>query len=123
VTNVTDIAEAMVTLFTDVVAREKVMNRHSRIFTVKISQNDILAAVEKVTGKKWVVKNVNGNELVEDGKEKLVKGDGRGAVPIIQSVAFLDAGWKDWAAMAEEDRKILLPNIMETLEETARRVA
>ena len=122
-TNVTDIAEALVTLFTDTTAREKVRNRHVRIFSVKTSQHDILAAVEKATGVKWAVKHVSGKDFVADGKEKLASGDARGAVPIILSIAFLDAGWRDWAAEAEEDKKILLPNSTETLEETALRVA
>ena len=96
-------------------------NRHVRIFTIKTSQKDILAAVEKVTGAKWTVKNVNGKELVADGKENLAKGDARGVVPIVQSIAFLDEGWRDWSAEAEEDKKILLPKGTGTLEETVRR--
>jgi hypothetical protein len=110
-------------LFTDAAAREKVRNRHIGIFTIKTCHNDILAAVEKVTGEKWAVKNVNGKELVANGKEKLAKGDAMGAVPIILSIAFLDAGWRDWTAEAEEDKKILLPKGTGTLEETVRRFA
>ena len=123
VTSVTDIAEALVTIFTDATARDKVKNRHVRIFSVKTSQNDILAALEKETGEKWAVKHVNGKELLAGGKEKLSNGDGTGVVPIIQSVAFLDGGWKDWTTEAEEDKKILLPNGTDTLEEAVRRVA
>jgi len=123
VTNVTDIAEALVTLFTDATAREKVWNRHAKIFTVKTSQNDILNVVEKVTGEKWTVKNVNGKDLMVDSREKLAKGDFMGAIPIIQSVALMDGVGRDWTAEAEEDKKILLPKGTGTLEETARRFA
>lgn len=119
----TDIAEALVTLLTDSAAREKAKNRVVWISTVKTSQNDILAVAEKVTGEKWKVKNVNGKQQVAEGFEKVAKGDLRGLAPIIQSIAFLDGGWRDWTANAEEGKKILLPNGTGTLEATVRRVA
>jgi nucleoside-diphosphate-sugar epimerase len=122
ITNVTDIAEALVTLFTDSAAREKAKNRVVWISTVQTSQNDILAAAEKATGEKWKVKNVNGKQQVAEGFEKVSKGDRRGAAPIILSIAFLDGGWRDWSAKAEEGKRILLPNGTGTLEATVRGV-
>lgn len=122
-TNVTDIAEALVTLFTDSAAREKARNKIVWISSVRTSQNEVLAVAEKVTGEKWTVKHVDGKQQVAEGKGKLAKGDLKGVGPILQSIAFWDGGWRDWSANAEEGRKILLPHSIETLEETVRRVA
>jgi hypothetical protein len=123
VTNVTDIADALVMLFTNSTAREKARNKAVSIYSIKTSHKEILAAVEKVTGEKWVVKHVDGQQLLAEAKEKLAKGDVNGVTPILLCVSFLDGGWRDWSANAEEGRNALLPNGTETLEETVRRVA
>lgn len=123
VTNITDIAEALVTLLTNEKAREKAKNKTVWISSVRTNQNEILATVEKVTGTKWTVKNVDGKTAVEEGREKMAKGEQMGAFAVIQSIAFVNGGWRDWNDRAEEGRKILLPNGTESLEDTVKRVA
>ncbi|KAF2131028.1 isoflavone reductase family protein-like protein CipA [Dothidotthia symphoricarpi CBS 119687] len=52
------------------------------------SQNEILAVAEKVTGKKWTVKNVSAKEHGADGLAKLQKGDFSGIGLLIQAGLF-----------------------------------
>lgn len=58
-------------------------NRYIYIQSVKTSQNQILAAFEKSTGKKWTVKNRDTVEARQTGGEKLGKGDMSGIMDLI----------------------------------------
>lgn len=48
-----------------------------------ITQNQVLQALEKSTGKKWEVKHVKSADMIKDGKEKMSKGDLSGIALLI----------------------------------------
>lgn len=52
------------------------------------TQKDILAAVEKVSGEKWTVKNASTKDIIADGATKLQKGDFSGIGQLIQGGLF-----------------------------------
>lgn len=58
-------------------------NRYIYVQTAMGTQNDLLAALEKSTGKKWTVNKVSSAEARKEGGEKLSKGDMSGIVPSI----------------------------------------
>lgn len=65
-----------------------------RSFT--ISQDDILAAFEKVSGKKWTVEAVDFAPKVKEAEEKAQKGDFSGVALLIQSVIFNENFENNW---------------------------
>jgi hypothetical protein len=54
---------------------ELTVNRYITIAGFNPTQNEILAAVEKLTGEKWTVNRVATSEQEQIGAEKLSKGD------------------------------------------------
>ncbi|KAL8777090.1 MAG: hypothetical protein Q9203_002899 [Teloschistes exilis] len=58
-------------------------NRYIYVQTAMGTQNDLLAALEKSTGKKWTINKVSSAEARKEGGEKLSKGDMSGIVPSI----------------------------------------
>ncbi|KAL8689911.1 MAG: hypothetical protein Q9218_004530 [Villophora microphyllina] len=58
-------------------------NRYIYIQSTSGTQNDILAALEKSTGKKWTIEKTSSTEARKVGGEKLSKGDMSGIVPSI----------------------------------------
>lgn len=67
---------------------------YMRSFT--ISQDDILAAFEKVSGKKWTVEAVDFAPKVKEAEEKAQKGDFSGVALLIQSVIFNENFENNW---------------------------
>lgn len=58
-------------------------NRYVYIQSTKASQNEVLAALEKSTGKQWSVKKRSAAEASKTGGEKMSKGDMSGIVDMI----------------------------------------
>lgn len=54
---------------------DETANRYVYVQTVKFTQNQLLAALEKSTGKKWTVNKRSCAEARQTGGEKLAKGD------------------------------------------------
>ena len=68
-------------------------NKYVCINSFFVSQNEILAALEKTSGKKWETTEITIAEANKIGKEKLGKGDFSGIVPLISSLAFSGHEW------------------------------
>ncbi|KAF2258724.1 isoflavone reductase family protein-like protein CipA [Lojkania enalia] len=63
-------------------------NKFVYISSFTTTQNDILAAAEKLTGEKFKVDHVSSKDLQASGSEKLGKGDFSGIAELIQASAF-----------------------------------
>ena len=68
-------------------------NKYVCINSFFVSQNEILAALEKTSGKKWETSEITIAEANKVGKEKLGKGYFSGIVPLISSLAFSGHEW------------------------------
>jgi hypothetical protein len=77
---------------------EKTKNEHIYVSSFLTSQKEILAAAEKVTGEKWTVENVVGQEKLNAGLEKLGKFDFSGVVDLLQATVFGDFGVADFSS-------------------------
>lgn len=69
---------------------EATRNQYVYISGFRTSQNEILAAAEKITGEKWTVSKVSAKDHIAAGNEKLQRGDLSGFAPLIQAVTFGD---------------------------------
>jgi len=63
-------------------------NRYVTIDSVYTTQNNILAAFEKVTGKKWTTKHVSSTEAIPEGQAKVKQGDFSGFRNLVLSVTY-----------------------------------
>ncbi|KAL8711195.1 MAG: hypothetical protein Q9220_004340 [cf. Caloplaca sp. 1 TL-2023] len=84
-TTLSTVAQSLVSIFT---YPAETANKFIYIQSVKASQNDILAAVEKSTGKKWTVNKRDCVEARKTGLEKLGKGDMSGVMDLIPGAVF-----------------------------------
>ncbi len=62
-------------------------NRRIKVAEVEYTGRDVLAELERATGKKWTVENRSTDEALEKGNEALARGDGRDE--IAKAVVFL----------------------------------
>lgn len=69
---------------------EATKNRYVYVSGFQTSQNEILAAAEKITGEKWTVNKISAKDQIARGNELLQKGDFSGVGPLIQAVTFGD---------------------------------
>jgi NmrA-like family len=86
--NLKIIGETLVKLLTDSTAYEDSKNKYIYTASHTTTQNEVLAAAEKATGKKFEVTNVNGAEIVAQNGEKVAKGDLSGIYPLLQALAL-----------------------------------
>lgn len=63
-------------------------NQYIYVSSFETTQKDVLAAIERITGEKWTVKNITSKGLFESGNEKLKKGDYSGIPELIKGAAF-----------------------------------
>jgi hypothetical protein len=77
---------------------EKTKNQHVYVSSFVTSQKEILAAAEKITGEKWKVENVVGQEKLNNGLEKLGKHDYSGVVDLLQATVFGNFGVADFSS-------------------------
>jgi hypothetical protein len=87
-TNLSLIGQTLVKLLTDSAAYEDSENKYIYLASHTITQNEVIAAAEKATGKRFEVTKVDGTQRVAEGKEKLSKGDLLGIRYLIAGVAF-----------------------------------
>lgn len=88
---------------------EETKNRYVYIQSFNVSQNDILAALEKATGTKWQVNHVDSDERIKTGKDLLQKGDFKGVGLLIVAANFngkVDVG-SDFTKAAKLDNDLL----------------
>lgn len=69
---------------------EKTANKYMFIDSFTVSQNQILASLEKATGEKWEVTHIDGEEEKKIGLEKLSKGDFMGFMELIRYINCVD---------------------------------
>ncbi|KAL8801476.1 MAG: hypothetical protein Q9182_004443 [Xanthomendoza sp. 2 TL-2023] len=93
-TNLTDVAKTIVSVLSN---PEGTANKFIYIQSVKATQNEILAALEKSTGKKWTVKKRSAVEARQTGGEKLGKGDMSGIPDLITGGIFSGEPAADYA--------------------------
>jgi hypothetical protein len=67
---------------------ELTKNQYVYVSGLETTQNEILAAVEKVTGEKWTVTQGTTKELADTGRAKVEKGDYMGILDLLRSVTF-----------------------------------
>jgi hypothetical protein len=65
---------------------EKTANQYLYINSFTVSQNQVLASLEKATGKKWQATYVDAEEQKKAGLEKMSKGDFSGAMSLIRYI-------------------------------------
>ncbi|KAF2712553.1 isoflavone reductase family protein-like protein CipA [Pleomassaria siparia CBS 279.74] len=83
---------------------DETKNKYIYVSSFVTSQQEILAAAEKVTGEKWTVNNVVGQELLEAGNAKLAKLDFSGVGDLLRATAFGNFGVADFSAKLWNDK-------------------
>ena len=96
-------------------------NRYVFTISFQATQNDILKALETVTGEKWNVKKTTCEDQSRTGREKLEKGDWSGVGHAIMGASY-SGGKYDFAQGRELDNHLLgvprlehLQNIVELI--------
>ncbi|KAJ4320797.1 hypothetical protein N0V94_003209 [Neodidymelliopsis sp. IMI 364377] len=69
---------------------EATKNQYVYVSGFQTSQNEVLAAAEKITGEKWTVNKISAKDHIATGNELLKKGDFSGLGPLIQAITFGD---------------------------------
>ncbi|KAF3008841.1 hypothetical protein E8E13_010828 [Curvularia kusanoi] len=69
---------------------EATKNQYVYVSGFQTSQNQILAAAEKITGDKWTVNKATAKDYIAKGNELLQKGDFSGIGSLIQALTFGD---------------------------------
>jgi hypothetical protein len=87
-TNLPLIGRTLVKMLTDPAAYADSENKYVYLASHTTTQNEVVAAAEKATGKKFEITKVDGAQRVAEGKEKLAKGDLGGIRYLIPGVAF-----------------------------------
>ena len=110
--NMDDIANAVVTLITDESVRKQYLNQTAYVSSVQITQNELLAAAEEVTGKKFDVQQRRSDNAFEDPSK---------VMDVLKAIQLSDRGLSDYAKRVEDghgrfviDRK---RNVREVLKE------
>jgi hypothetical protein len=87
-TNLPLIGRTLVKILTDPAAYADSENKYVYLASHTATQNEVIAAAEKATGKKFEITKIDGAQRVAEGKEKLAKGDLVGIRYLISGVAF-----------------------------------
>lgn len=97
-TNLDQVANSVVAIISK---PEQTANQFLYVDSFTVTQNQILAALEKATGKKWDVTASTTHAAIKHGRELLAKGDHAGAISLLQ-VNFVGAGYgSDYSRDAE----------------------
>ena len=76
---------------------EETKNRYVFVQSAVVTQNKLLAAVEKVTGEKFVIEHENSEEVERAGNEKIAKGDFSGFVDLIRRCIWGEGYGSDYS--------------------------
>ena len=94
---------------------DKTANKYLFIDSFTVSQRQVLASFEKVTGRKWEVNQVNAEEQKKIGREKMSRGDFSGAMLLIRYINCVHGHGGNYAEY-EETANALLSLPKETLD-------
>lgn len=98
---------------------EETANRYVYVSSVQTSQKEILDSIERVTGEKWNVVNVNSESKIKELKGKLENGDYSGIFTLVSAaIAAVPLGNLEKAGLNND----LVGLEKESLDETVRRV-
>jgi hypothetical protein len=86
---------------------EQTDNRYLYIESFTITANQLLASLEKVTGKKWQVTHVNAEERKREGMEKMAKGDFSSAMLLIQYILYVEGHGGNYMEYQEGANELL----------------
>ncbi|TGO50468.1 hypothetical protein BOTNAR_0392g00090 [Botryotinia narcissicola] len=86
---------------------EETANRYLFISSFHVSQNQILASLEKATDKKWDVTYVDAEEQKKIGIEKMKRGDFSGAIGLIRYVNSVKGYGGDYTEYEEMSNELL----------------
>ncbi|TEY61528.1 hypothetical protein BOTCAL_0167g00030 [Botryotinia calthae] len=86
---------------------EETANKYLFISSFRVSQNQILASLEKATGKKWDVTYVDTEEQKKIGMEKIKKRDFSGGVALIRYINFVKGYGGDYGEYEEISNGLL----------------
>lgn len=86
---------------------EKTANKTMFIDSFTVSQNQVLAVLEKATGKKWEVTHVDSDEERKIGQEKIAKRDFTGAANLIRYMNCVGGCGGDYTTYAESSNELL----------------
>lgn len=100
---------------------EKTANKYLFIDSFTVSQNQVVASLEKATGKKWEVTRVDGEEEKKMGMEKMSKGDLSGAMSLIRYINCVEGHGGNFTQYEESANELLsLPK--QTLDEVVAKI-
>lgn len=100
---------------------EETANRYIFIYSSTTTGNELLAALEKATGKKWDVEHKTIEETIKTGREKVSKNDFSGMAELIVASIFGGNPGSDFTADQQLANKLLgLPE--ETLDEIVAKI-
>ncbi|SPN96511.1 uncharacterized protein DNG_00039 [Cephalotrichum gorgonifer] len=81
-------AQAMYTLLTNPERFEEARNQYIHIASYTVTQNEILAVVERLTGEKLKVINVTSEETLPQALEEVKRGKNRGLAAQVQAILY-----------------------------------
>jgi NmrA-like family len=87
-TNLKLIGQTLVKILTDEAAYEDSKNKYIYLSSHTTTQNEIIAAVEKATGKKVEVTKIDSAQKIAESKEKVAKGDFKAGSELISAIVF-----------------------------------
>ncbi|KAF7951283.1 hypothetical protein EAE96_006605 [Botrytis aclada] len=100
---------------------EETTNKYLFISSFDVSQNQILASLEKATDKKWDVTYVDAEEQKKIGMEKMKKGDLSGAMGLIRYINSVKGHGGDFAEYEDMSNELLGVQ-REDLDEVVKRI-
>ena len=96
-------------------------DRYVFIDSLYVTQNEILAALEKITCQKWIVKKTTCQEESRTGRGLLENGDSSGLGPAIMSASY-SGGKYDFALVRQLDNELLGLPVHENLHELVAKI-
>lgn len=119
--NIGDIGTAIVNLFSNPEALDKVKNTYVYISSFELTQNKILAELERVTGTTFQVQRVHSQDMKRDALQNLAKGDRNSVGVLLHYLAWGEEGLGHYEGLAVEGNNLLLPS-QESFSSTVERV-
>jgi hypothetical protein len=121
--NMDDICASIVTLITDLSVRERYKNQRVYLSSVQTTQNEILAAAEDVTGKKFEVIQFDSQDAFAHTKKPMAPGYSPQLLAVLEAVqlskrrlsdyqARVDAGHNRFIINAKRDVKDVLKAVL-----------
>lgn len=87
---------------------EETANRYLYIDSFTVSQNQVVASLEKATGKKWQTMHVNAEEQKKEGLEKMARGDFSGAMSLIRYINCVQGHGGNYIDYEQSANELLL---------------